>query len=149
MTWTTFALAAALGMVTLALVFVWRSKMTMARELARRDRDMAGLLQLMRERDYQLASHAKLREVLSDHAGGIGKRISECREIAKAIERHSPEMYQREHGLIYWLAAMDQFLVALLGGYDPTEPDHPMHTRMAAVNTSDIYSRVQAKNLSL
>lgn len=149
MTWTTFALAAALGIVTLALVLVWRSKMTMARELARRDRDMAGLLQLMRDRDYQLIAHAKWREVLSEHAGGIGKRISECREIAKAIERHSPEMYQREHGLIFWLAAMDQFLVALLGGYDPSEPDHSMHTRMAAVNTSDIYSRVQAKNRSL
>lgn len=149
MTWTTFALAAALGMVTLALVFVWRSKMAMARELARRDQDMAGLLQLMRDRDYLLATHAKWREVLSEHAGGIGKRISECREIAKAIERHSPDMYQREHGLIFWLAAMDQFLVALLGGYDPTERDHSMHTRMAEVNSSEIYKRIQEKNLAL
>lgn len=56
---------------------------------------------------------SEYRRILNSSGGGIGKRISECREIAEAVSKRAPELFKTEPGLIYWLEATDQVLLAL------------------------------------
>lgn len=61
--------------------------------------------------------------VLQDTSGGIHKRIDEIREVAEAIAKHQPDLFERVPGLLIWLRAEDEFLCtvrdqAFPAGYD-------------------------------
>lgn len=84
------------------------------------------------------------RHILNSSGGGIGKRISECREIAETVIRHAPELFKTEPSLIYWLEATDQVLVALFEidreWYDPHQE------RCAASKSALIYQDIHDKS---
>lgn len=61
--------------------------------------------------------------VLQDTSGGIHKRIDEIREVAEAIAKHQPDLFERVPGLLIWLRAEDEYLCtvrdqAFPAGYD-------------------------------
>lgn len=62
--------------------------------------------------DLQGALNA-IQSALQDTSGGVHKRIDEIREVAEAILKHQPDLYQRVPGLLFWLRAEDEFLCAV------------------------------------
>lgn len=79
-----------------------------------------------------------LYKVLSFKTGGVGKRISECREITEALFTHVPDVFEQEKGLIYWLHATDQFFTAL----DATMLPNDVREHCANSYSAEIYSQV-------
>lgn len=58
----------------------------------------------------------ELHEVISNGpngCAGVRKVISENHEIAQAIRKHCPQVFQQEPGLVHWLHFNEQFLVRL------------------------------------
>lgn len=56
--------------------------------------------------DYQ----QEVAAVLDSYVGGISKRISESAAIAEVIYARSPQTFQVDRGLAYWMHANHQFL---------------------------------------
>jgi len=72
--------------------------------------------------------------------GGVGKRISECREITEALSNHAPTVFKAEPVLIYWLEATDQFLVEL---YEINrERNGPVQDHCATARSALVYQAV-------
>lgn len=138
MIWT-IALIAAFVCV---LVFAYLYHQAVTKALSQKDGEID---RLRRALSCHAAEVAAYRTVLASNAGGVGKRISECREIAEAIQRHSPDLYEREHGMVFWLSAMDEFLVALHSAYDPGGEGDLGQARLATSRDADIYRLVQSE----
>lgn len=113
-------------------------------------RAMSGLLsraQYAEESARQLArklAEAKAQQqaqldVIERHAGGIGKRISETREIAEAVFANNPAIFAAAPGLIYWLKASDDFLVELMR---VSHSDTEFQRHAAEARTAAIYQQV-------
>lgn len=129
----TWLLLIALAGMTFAY---WRSERSLRRANSRLD-FMTEAGAHVAERSTELAQY---RRILMSSAGGVGKRISECREITEAIQRYAPELFTMEEGLIYWLEATDQFLCNLYEVYRE-EPD-PVQDHCATARSAAIYQSV-------
>lgn len=81
---------------------------------------------------------AAIHHVLERSAGGVGKRIAECREIAEAMFTYAPAIYEQRHGLVHLLQATDQFLVEL----DQLAPPCPTRAKVANSYSSEIYKQI-------
>lgn len=100
------------------------------------------LARALEESTAQADAIGSYRQVLLKQAGGLGKRISECREITSELLHHNPELFSKEQGLVYWLDATDQFLCALHAVYCRHEGADPVMEHCASARSDTIYQRV-------
>jgi hypothetical protein len=66
--------------------------------------------EILLEYEHLKLKNREVYEVLDHYVGGVYKRIDEIREITESIQRHQPDLFLKELGLIHWLSASDQFL---------------------------------------
>lgn len=128
---TTWLLVLALVGMTYAY---WRSKRSL--------RQANNHLDLLAEGN-ALDAVIRYQRIMKSSAGGVGKRLSECREITESILRHSPELFTKEDGLLYWLEATDQFLSELYEVYRE-DPD-PVQDHCAAARSTAVYQAAHDK----
>lgn len=70
---------------------------------------------LYRLAQFVLQSHNAPR--IPRSAGGLHKRIAECREMAHHVLSHAPDLFHQDHGLIGRFESMDEFLCELLEAF--------------------------------
>jgi len=80
-----------------------------------------------------------LTQTMRHSRGGIGRRIMECREMARAIHAQSTELFDHDVRLIRGLACMDEFLVALHQGYQGAVKGDAEQMRIASTISPLIY----------
>ena len=96
-------------------------------------------LQLKHELADAQAFRASLEAVLKNNTGGVGKRISETRQIAEAVFAHNPAIFAAAPGLIHWLKATDEFLVELMRS-SHTDDEYQRH--VAGSQSAAIYQHI-------
>jgi len=101
----------------------------------------AHALELAQENEALRSKLFAYQDTLICTTGGVGKRISECREITEALSKHAPDVFKAEPGLIYWLGATDQFLVELNDSLGD-----PLQDRLAAIRSQAIYLAIHEHN---
>jgi len=80
-----------------------------------------------------------LHSVLERKTGGVGKRISECREIAETLFAVAPAVYEEEPSLIHCLQATDEFLVEV----DRLLPADDIRAHAANSRSPEIYKQIR------
>lgn len=81
--------------------------------------------------------------VLRFSKGGVGRRILECRQVAKTIRQHAPVLFEIDKDLLHNLALMDEFLVDLHQRYQTVVEGDAHQMRIANTVAADIYLEIQ------
>lgn len=66
---------------------------------------------------------AAYEQLLRGHAGGVGRRLADAREVAELIHRHAPGLLKEASGLAQLLHGNDEFLGRLLEAYVAADQD--------------------------
>lgn len=80
-----------------------------------------------------------LTSALRFSRGGVGRRIQECRQVAKTIQQHAPVLFEVDKDLLHNLALMDEFLVDLHLRYQKVVDGDEHQMRIANAVEAEVY----------